>query len=260
MTFGEAFNEGWFSGLIVWPLAQIINRIAAFTDAGWGIILTTVIIQGAVFLLTRKSQMSAQRMQEIQPEMQRIQDKYKGKTDDRSRMMMAQETQRLYQKYDIHPFGSILVTFIQLPIMMGVYYAMVRASSVVYGTFMGIDLTQTPLFGFQHLQWAYIVIYILMVISSIASMKMPQWLKKRQDKIDHVKTKDYLKNGKDPMSSMNMTMYFSTGFVALLYISWPIAMSFYWLVSSLTRVCFNIFMHAMIVKEAKEKKSKDIIR
>ena len=260
MTFGEAFNEGWFSGLIVWPLAQIINRIAAFTDAGWGIILTTVIIQGAVFLLTRKSQMSAQRMQEIQPEMQRIQDKYKGKTDDRSRMMMAQETQKLYQKYDIHPFGSILVTFIQLPIMMGVYYAMVRASSVVYGTFMGIDLTQTPLYGFQNLQWAYIVIYILMVISSIASMKMPQWLKKRQDKIDHVKTKDYLKSGKDPMSSMNMTMYFSTGFVALLYISWPIAMSFYWLVSSLTRVCFNIFMHTMIVKEAKEKKSKDIIR
>ncbi len=261
MTFGEAFNEGWFSGLIVWPLAQIINHIAAFTDAGWGIILTTVIIQGAVFLLTRKSQMSAQRMQEIQPEMQRIQDKYKGKTDDRSRMMLAQETQRLYQKYDIHPFGSILVTFIQLPIMMGVYYAMVRASSVVYGTFMGIDLTQTPLFGFQHLQWAYIIIYILMVISSIASMKMPQWLKKRQDKLDHVKTKDYLKNGKDPMSSMNMTMYFSTGFVALLYISWPIAMSFYWLVSSLTRVCFNFFMHAMIVKEAKEKKSKkDIIK
>ena len=260
MTFGEAFNEGWFSGLIVWPLAQIINRIAAFTDAGWGIILTTVIIQGAVFLLTRKSQMSAQRMQEIQPEMQRIQDKYKGKTDDRSRMMMAQETQKLYQKYDIHPFGSILVTFIQLPIMMGVYYAMVRASSVVYGTFVGIDLTQTPLYGFQNLQWAYIVIYILMVISSIASMKMPQWLKKRQDKIDHVKTKDYLKSGKDPMSSMNMTMYFSTGFVALLYISWPIAMSFYWLVSSLTRVCFNIFMHTMIVKEAKEKKSKDIIR
>lgn len=261
MTFGEAFNEGWFSGLIVWPLAQIINHIAAFTDAGWGIILTTVIIQGAVFLLTRKSQMSAQRMQEIQPEMQRIQDKYRGKTDDRSRMMLAQETQRLYQKYDIHPFGSILVTFIQLPIMMGVYYAMVRASSVVYGTFMGIDLTQTPLFGFQHLQWAYIIIYILMVISSIASMKMPQWLKKRQDKLDHVKTKDYLKNGKDPMSSMNMTMYFSTGFVALLYISWPIAMSFYWLVSSLTRVCFNFFMHAMIVKEAKEKKSKkDIIK
>ena len=57
--------------------------------------------------------MSAQRMQEIQPEMQRIQDKYKGKTDDRSRMMMAQETQKLYQKYDIHPFGSILVTFIR---------------------------------------------------------------------------------------------------------------------------------------------------
>ena len=41
MTFGEAFNDGWFDGLIVWPLAQIINKIASVTDAGWGIILTT---------------------------------------------------------------------------------------------------------------------------------------------------------------------------------------------------------------------------
>lgn len=260
MTFGEAFNDGWFDGLIVWPLAQIINKIASVTDAGWGIILTTLLIQIVVFIFTRKSQMSAQRMQEVQPEMQKIQDKYRGKTDDRSRMMMVQETQKLYQKYDIHPFGSILVAFIQFPIMMGVYYAMIRASSVVYGTFMGIDLAQTPLFGFQNLQWAYIIIYILMVICSIVSMKMPQWLKKRQDKIDHVKKKDYLNSGNSTMNTMNTTMYFSTGLVAILYISWPIAMSFYWLVSSLTRMILNVFMHMSIVKQAKEKKNKGIIK
>ena len=49
MTFGEAFSSGWFTGLIVWPLAQLINIIASFTDAGWGIILTTILIQRVVF-------------------------------------------------------------------------------------------------------------------------------------------------------------------------------------------------------------------
>ena len=236
MTFGEA---------------QLINIIASFTDAGWGIILTTILIQGVVFLFTKKSQMSSQRMQEIQPEMQRIQNKYAGKTDDHSRLMMAQETQKLYQKYDIHPFGTLLVTLIQLPIMMGVYYAMTRASSVVLGSFMGISLSQTPLYGFQHLEIAYIVIYVLMIICSLVSLKMPQILKKRQDKIDHVKKKEYLDTNNNAMNSMNTTMYFSTGLIAILYISWPIAMAFYWLVSSLTRMCFSVFLHAMIVKQKK---------
>ena len=62
-----------------------------------------------------------------QPEIQKIQNKYKDKTDERSKMQMAQEMQNLYQKYDIHPFGSMLITFIQLPIMMGMYYATMRS-------------------------------------------------------------------------------------------------------------------------------------
>ena len=56
-------------------------------------------------------------MQMLQPELQKIQNKYAGKTDDRSRMMQAQEMQALYKKNNISPFGSILVMFIQLPIL-----------------------------------------------------------------------------------------------------------------------------------------------
>jgi membrane protein insertase Oxa1/YidC/SpoIIIJ len=77
-------SKGWFEGLIVWPIAQIINLISSKTDAGVGIILTTLLIQMLVFVFTRKSQMSTQRMQEIQPEIQKIQNKYKDKTDERS--------------------------------------------------------------------------------------------------------------------------------------------------------------------------------
>lgn len=66
-------SKGWFEGLIVWPIAQIINLISSKTDAGVGIILTTLLIQMLVFVFTRKSQMSTQRMQEISPEIQKIQ-------------------------------------------------------------------------------------------------------------------------------------------------------------------------------------------
>lgn len=249
-TFSEAIADGWFDGLIVWPIAQIINTIASYTDAGVGIIVTTLLIQLIVFMFTRKSQMSSQRMQEIQPEMQKIQNKYKDKTDDCSKMMMYQETQNLYKKYDIHPFGSILVMFIQLPIMMGMYYATMRAASVVYGSFFGLPFSGTPIDGFTQMQFGYIIIYVLMIVCQLLSMKMPQILKKIQDKKDHVKEKKYAEeNQNSMMNTMNTTMYFSTAMIAFLYISWPIAMSFYWLVSSIIRIIQSVVLHKIMNKD-----------
>lgn len=249
-TFSEAIADGWFDGLIVWPIAQIINTIASYTDAGVGIIVTTLLIQLIVFMFTRKSQMSSQRMQEIQPEMQKIQNKYKDQTDDRSKMMMYQETQNLYKKYDIHPFGSILVMFIQLPIMMGMYYATMRAASVVYGSFFGLPFSGTPIDGFTQMQFGYIIIYVLMIVCQLLSMKMPQILKKIQDKKDHVKEKKYAEeNQNSMMNTMNTTMYFSTAMIAFLYISWPIAMSFYWLVSSIIRIIQSVVLHKIMNKD-----------
>lgn len=257
--FGATLSQSWFDGLIVWPIAQMINVFASWTDAGVGIILATLLIQLVVFAFTYKSQLASQRMQEIQPELTRIQNKYKDKTDDRSRMLMAQETQKIYQKYDIHPFGTILVTFIQLPIMMGMYYATMRASAVVYGSFLGMSLSETPIEAFKSLgtgsvQWGPIIIYLLMIVMQIVSLKLPQWLKKYDDKKNGVRRKKYLKENDNPMAStMNMTMYFTTAMIAFMYLSWPIAMSFYWFVSSCVRSLMQLYMHFVLMKKQQKK-------
>ena len=126
---------------------------------------------------------------------------------------------------------------VQLPIMMGMYYATMRAASVVYGSFFGLPFSGTPIDGFTQMQFGYIIIYVLMIVCQLLSMKMPQILKKIQDKKDHVKEKKYAEeNQNSMMNTMNTTMYFSTAMIAFLYISWPIAMSFYWLVSSIIRI------------------------
>ena len=199
-------------------------------------------------------------MQEAQPEIERIQSKYKGKDDERSRMMMAQEVQKIYTKYDIHPFGSILVTFIQLPIMMGMYYATMRAAAVVYGTFLGMSLSETPIaaftsFGSSNVQWGPMVVYVLMVVFQIVSLQLPKWLKKYDDKKNNVKQKKYLKQESGGMAStMNTTMYFSTALIAVMYLNWPIAMSFYWLVSSVIRSIQQLILHFVIADKEKNKK------
>lgn len=244
-SFSEAFDNGWFEGLIVWPLAQLINKVSASTDAGIGILVVTVLIQLLVFALTGKSQMASQRMQEIQPEFQAIQNKYRGRTDEASQMKMYRETQALYQKYDIHPFGTILITFIQLPIMMGMYYATIRSYNVLVGSFMGVNLSTTPMEGIQSLNVAIIAIYVLMVVAQLVSFRLPTWLKKRQEEKDHVKKHEYRQENKENnmQSSMNMYMYTMTIMFAFIYLNWPTAMSFYWCVTSLFRIIQNIILH-----------------
>lgn len=256
-SFMSTLSQSWFDGLIVWPIAQLINVFASFTDAGIGIVLATLLIQLVVFAFTYKSQLASQRMQEIQPELNRIQKKYEGKTDDRSRMLMAQETQKIYTKYDIHPFGTILVTFIQLPIMMGMYYATMRASSVVYGSFLGMPLSETPMNAFTHLSegnWGPIIIYVLMIVMQLVSLKLPKLMTKMDEKSGKVKRKKNYDNSADSMTNtMNMTMYFTTAMIAFMYLSWPVAMSFYWLVSNVIRTIMQFVLHFYVADKVAAK-------
>lgn len=249
-TWGDAMDDGWFSGLIVYPIAQLINIVAGFTDAGIGILAATILIQLIIFMFSLKSQVASQRMQALQPEMKRIQAKYAGKTDDRSKMQQAQEMQALYSKYKINPFGTIVITFIQLPVILGMYQATMRAYSVVTGSFAGIDLTKTPIEGLSNNIW-YIVIFGLMIIFQLLSFKLPQWLQARRNKKNHVKEKKYAQpntKASGMMGSMNMMMYMSTGMIAIFAINWPLAMSFYWLVNSIIRVIQNIVIHKFFMK------------
>lgn len=248
-TFNDALSNGWFDGLIVWPMAALINKVAESADAGMGIIVTTVIIQVALFLLTSKSQMSSQRMQEVQPEIQAIQDKYRGKTDQQSQMAMYQETQAIYQKYDIHPFGSMLVMFLQLPIMMGMYYATMRAASVIYGNFLGMNLSTTPMQGIRGFIIPVLVVYALMIVTQLVSSMLPQWMQKHREKIKEQNNPSTYKKQENPMgNTMNMYMYMMTIMFAFIYVSWPIAMSFYWLVTSIIRIIQQIILHKRMMK------------
>lgn len=250
-TWKASFDEGWFTGIFVWPVAQLINLIGDKTDAGIAIIVVTFLINIVIAAFSIKSQVATQRMQMIQPELNKIQKKYEGKTDERSKMMMAQEMQALYSKYQINPFSSILVMLVQLPVILAVYQAVMRAEAVINGSFMGIDLTQTPLTGMKAGQISYFVIFALMVVMQFLSMKFPMWLAEWKKKKSGKKIKAYA--NEQPASgmagSMNMMTYVSVGMIAFISLSWPLGMSFYWLVSSVARIIQNIVINTFFIKD-----------
>lgn len=84
------------------------------------IVLFTILIRLTTYPLIRKQQQSTKAMQELQPELKKLQEKYKN---DRERMAQAQ--MELYKEYGVNPLAGCLPALIQLPIMLGLYRAIV---------------------------------------------------------------------------------------------------------------------------------------
>jgi len=226
-------DESWFSAFFVFPLAQVINFLTPVIGVALAIVVVTVAIKALTFGFTVKSTVASQKMQVLQPEMTAIQKKYEGKKDEQSRMKQAQEMQALYTKHKINPFGTILVAFIQFPVVIAMWQAVQRSEAVLNGVLLGAELNVTPLTGILAGQWLYLVIYVLMGLFQIGSMLLPAYLAKRTA----------VKSGKKaPANSQQGMMIGMFVFIMFISINWPTAMSLYWLVSSAAQVAQTLFI------------------
>lgn len=126
----RAIEYGWFPW-VAKPLSAILHFFYAIVrNYGLAIIMLTIMVRGALFPLGRNAALSAQRMQEMQPELKKINEMYKDNMEKRGRAM-----QELYKKHNFKPLAGCLPMFIQLPILLGLY----RCLSV------DISLRQEPL-------------------------------------------------------------------------------------------------------------------
>ena len=125
------------SGMILGPIAKILGYLMegiffvldkiGIPNIGLAIILFTIIINLLMMPLTVKQQKFSKLNAKMQPEIQAIQKKYKGKNDNNSVMAMNEETQAVYAKYGVSPTGSCVQLLIQMPILFALYrviYAM----------------------------------------------------------------------------------------------------------------------------------------
>ncbi len=128
-------------GGILGPIAQLLGYILevlfSFTsifgvmNIGLCIILFTLVIKLLMFPLTLNQQKSSKLMAVMQPELQAIQKKYKGKTDNESAMKMNVETRAVYEKYGASMTGGCLPLLIQLPILLALYRVMYNIPAYV---------------------------------------------------------------------------------------------------------------------------------
>ena len=91
-------------------------------DMVLAIIVFTVLIRLLTFPLTAQQMRSSAAMQQLQPELKKLQEKHKG-----DREKLAQEQMRLYREYGINPLGGCLPMVIQFPIFIALYQAIIHA-------------------------------------------------------------------------------------------------------------------------------------
>jgi YidC/Oxa1 family membrane protein insertase len=113
---------------VAWIMVQFHSLLtAAGMDpaSGWtwalSIVGLTVVIRIILIPLFVKQINASRGMQLIQPELRKIQDKYKGKKDDASRQAMTKETMDLYKKTGTNPFSSCLPILLQMPIFFALF-------------------------------------------------------------------------------------------------------------------------------------------
>lgn len=120
---------GTFASTIYWSqliikctniMHEVLNWLhKLIPNYGICIIVLTVLVRGMMFPVSRKQAMTTMRMQELAPELKKLQEKYK---DDKQALTAKQMD--LYRQHGVNPFGSCWFLLLQMPIFMGLYYCL----------------------------------------------------------------------------------------------------------------------------------------
>ncbi len=161
-----------WEGLFIKPLAYIILKLGyLIKNFGVSVMLIGLAIRLILMPFTKKTQDQSENMKKAAPEIQRIERKYADKTDTDSMMSKSQETMMVYKKYNINPMSSCLVSLIQLPLFFAFLEAINRVPAIFEDTFLGLNLGMTPLVGLKQGKYLYIVLIILIFLSTYFSFK-----------------------------------------------------------------------------------------
>lgn len=225
----------WIFGKILLGIDWAVYHTIGIHNTGLCIILLTIVIYTIMAPLNAKQQKSSRLMSLVSPEVQKIQKKYKGKTDQASQMKQNEETQRVYAKYGISPFGGCLPLLITMPILFCLYQVMYNIKDYVPGLsedsakiFLGLDVDMSPMGFFgdkvnHPYGWVAFIIPLLAVAMQFLNVKIMQGYNTA------AQSNDAMGNS---MKMMNYFMPIMSGFFCL---SLNMGIGLYWIVGSIYR-------------------------
>ena len=194
---------------------------------GWSIIAFTILVKVILLPLTIKQTKSTKAMQDIQPKLQEIQEKYKNKPEKQQ-----QEIMKLYQEAKINPLAGCLPLLIQLPIIIGLFS--VLRNPIAYGVFPNEAAFDAANTGFLWLSSLTSTHHIEMgILSGVSAYVMQKVMTPPDQAQGPMKTMTYV------MAAMS----FYWGY------TFPAGLALYWTVSNL----FSIAQYYLVMNPLKAK-------
>src|SRR5690625_4972966 len=137
----NAESEGIWNKYFVYPMAWLLTYFADLFNRSFGlsIVVVTLIIRTVLLPLNIKQLKSSKAMQDIQPELKELQAKYSSK-DAKTQQKLQQETMALFQKHGVNPLAGCLPIFVQMPILIAMYHAIMRTDAIQGQSFLWFAL------------------------------------------------------------------------------------------------------------------------
>ena len=219
--------EGLWTSLFVKPLAWVILQIGKLLNSyGSSIIITCLLIRLLLMPITKKTAMQSELIKKAQPELDKLEKKYRGKEDNQeAQAKKAQEMMMIYQKYQINPISGCLLSFIQIPLLFAFLEAINRTPALFENDFLVFQMGTTPWVGITSGNYWYVLLLVLIIGTTFLSFR---------------KT---LKDQSGAMAGqMKYTIYFMLAMVAVASFTLPAALGIYWISSSLFTILQNLYV------------------
>jgi YidC/Oxa1 family membrane protein insertase len=212
----DIINYGFFA-IIARPLFWILKFFYGFLgNYGWAIILLTLVVRIPFLPLVSKGQKSMKKLQELQPKMNEVKEKYK-----KDPQKMQKEMMELYKKHKVNPMGGCLPMVAQIPVFFALYKVLLISIELRGAPFM---LWITDLSAKD----PYYILPIVMGISMFVQQKMtPSGMDPKQQKLMLLM----------PVVFTFMFMNFASGLVL------------YWLVNNLLSIIQQFFINRKIASQ-----------
>ena len=227
--------EGLWTSLFVKPLAFIILFITKYvSSAGLALIITSIGLRLILYPVTRKTALQSELIKKAQPELDKLEKKYKDKTDTESIMKKSNEMTMIYRKYNINPVSGCIYAFIQLPLFFAFLEAINRVPLLFEENFLNLQLGTTPYIGLiNNGNWLYLLLLGLVGVTTYYSFTLNATTSQSEN---------------NPMKNMSNMM---TIMIVVMGAFMPAALCIYWIATNLFTIIQNL-----IVKRSKMVKGK----
>ncbi len=246
----EVYKPGFLRTLFRAIYKVIYNSFIAILmvtkgNLGVAIIVITLVVKIFLWGVNRKSLESQQKMQKVQPELQKIRDKYKN-----DQQKMASETMALWKKYDVSPFAAFTPIFIQFPVLIALFYVirdglLPHNQYLLYPPLQDFDFSQINeiFLGFLNLAHHPIadkaLLWLPFVVAGSQLWALRLAMKRTAKKKEPTKKKDPSEKPSmmGQMESMNKTMMYVFPIMIFFFtLNFPAGVGMYWWISTLIGV------------------------